>query len=71
MFHFAEICISTHSPYKNLETQIWGMYAISIATLFWPPCLNPSLHTKTTFKKGDFVEFWILMDHENGIHPML
>jgi hypothetical protein len=45
---------------QNLETRAWGMYEVS--TLFWPPCLNPSFHTKSIFEKGDFVEFWILMD---------
>jgi hypothetical protein len=56
---------------QNLETQAWGMYAISITALFWPPCRNPSFHTKSTFKKGDFDGFWILMDWDNGGHPML
>jgi len=47
------------------------MYVISIATLFWSPCLNPFFHTKSTLKKGDFVGFWILMEYwDNGIYPM-
>jgi hypothetical protein len=25
----------------------------------------------STFEKGDFVRFWILMDWDNKIHPML
>jgi hypothetical protein len=59
------------SPCKNLETRTWRMYAVSIATLLWPACLNPSFHTKSTFKKGDYANFWILMDWDNGVHPML
>jgi hypothetical protein len=57
MFHSTIVCISPRSPYKNLETWIWGMYVASIATLFLPPCLNPSFHTKCTFEKGDFAGF--------------
>jgi hypothetical protein len=39
--------------------------------LVWLPCLNPPFHTKSTFKKGDFVRFWISMDWDNGVWPML
>jgi hypothetical protein len=59
MFQLIKVCISFHSPYKNWETQAWGMYVNSIATLFWPSCLNPYFHTKSTFEKGDFAKFWI------------
>ncbi len=71
MFHSTAICISPCWPYKNSKTWAWGMFAVSIATLFWSPCQNPSFHTKSTFKKGDFAGFWISMDWDNGIHPML
>ncbi len=56
---------------QKLRNTSMGMYAVTIATLFWPPSLNPSFHTKSTFEKGDFVEFWILMDWDNGVCPML
>ncbi len=56
---------------QKLRDMSMGMHAISIVTLFWPPCLNPSFHTKSTFKKGDFARFWILMDWDNGVRPML
>jgi hypothetical protein len=71
MFHSTVICISLHSPCKTSKTQAWGMYVVSITTLFWLPCLNPSFHTKFTFEKGDFVWFWISMDWDNGVCPML
>ncbi len=71
MFHLTAVCISPHSPCKNLETRAWGMYAISIATMFWPPCLNPYFQTRSTFEKGDFAKFWISMDWDNEVHPML
>ncbi len=48
---------------KIRDTSMGGVNVVSIATLFWPPCLNPYFHTKsTTFKKCDFAKFWILMD---------
>ncbi len=56
---------SLHIPLftlQRLKTRTWGMYAISIATLFWSPCLNPFFHTKSALKKGDFAWFgsrWI------------
>jgi hypothetical protein len=62
------VCISFHSPCEKLETQAWGMYAVSIATLFWPPCLNSSFHTKSTFEKCYFAGFWISMDWNNGVN---
>jgi len=69
--HSTTICISPCSRCKSSETRTWGMYAVSIATLFWSPCLNPSFDTNSTFNKGDFAEFWISLDWDNGIHPML
>jgi hypothetical protein len=48
-----------------------GDVCISIITLFWPPCLNPSFHTRSTLEKGEFVRFSISMDWDNGVHPML
>jgi hypothetical protein len=32
--------------------------------------LKPSIHTKSTFEKGEFAKFWISMDWDNGIRPM-
>jgi hypothetical protein len=71
MSHSTVVCISPHSPYKNLETWAWGMYVVSIATLFWSPCLNSSFHTNSTFDKGDFAGFCLSMDWDNRVHPML
>ncbi len=70
MFHSIVVCISPCSTYKDSETQAWGMYVVSIATLFWPPWLN-HFHNKSTFEKGDFAKFWILIDWDNGVCPML
>ncbi len=53
---------------QKLRNTSMGMYVVSIATLFWPPCLNPSFHTKSTFKKCDFVGFCISMDWNNGVN---
>ncbi len=39
-----------------------GMYAISIATLFWLPCLNPIFHTSPHWRKMTWLGFgleWI------------
>jgi hypothetical protein len=52
---------------QKLKDMSMGMYAISIITLFWPPCLNPSFHTKSTLEKGDFARFSISMDWDNGV----
>ncbi len=57
--HNLHIPLFTLQKFRNTSI---GMYVVSIATLFWPPCLNPSFHTKSTFEKGDFVKFWISMD---------
>jgi hypothetical protein len=64
---------SLHIPsftLQKLKDTSMGDYAVSIATLFWPPCFNPSFHTKSTFENGDFVKFWTSMDWDNGIQPM-
>jgi hypothetical protein len=45
------------------------MYVVSIATLFLLSYLNPSFHTKSTFEKGDFAKFWILMDGTMEFDP--
>jgi len=37
---------------QKLRNTSRGIYVVSIAPLFWPPCLNPSFHTKSTFEKG-------------------
>ncbi len=66
-------CFSLGLTFESLKElgarQTWGMYAVSIVTLFCLPC--GFFHTKSTFEKGDFVEFWISMDWDNWIRPML
>ncbi len=57
-FHSIGVFISHCSPSKNFNTLAWGIYAISITTLLWPPCLNPFFHTKSILEKCDLSKFW-------------
>ncbi len=56
LFHLTRVCISPHSPCRNSKTQAWGMYAVSIATLFWPPTKThlstPSPHLRKVTLPG-------------------
>jgi len=65
--HNSHIPSFTLQKFKDMSM---GDVCSLIATLFWPPCLNPSFHTKSTFEKGDFARFWISMDWDNGVWPM-
>lgn len=49
-------CPFAHLP-KTLTHKHMGY--MSMATLFWSPCLNPFFHTKSTWEKCDLARFWI------------
>jgi len=47
---------------QKLQYSCMRMYAISIATLFWLPCLNPFFHTSPHWRKMTLLGFgleWI------------
>jgi hypothetical protein len=68
LFHSNGVYISLHSPSKTYDILPWGIYATSIATLFWPPCLNTFFHSKLRLEKGDCAELWTWMDWNIGAH---
>jgi hypothetical protein len=40
--------------FQKFKDTRWGMYAVSIVTLFWPQCLNSFFHAKSRFEKNEF-----------------
>jgi hypothetical protein len=71
MFHSTGVSASPHSPSKNSGTSACGMQTISMDALFAPPCLTLGVHAKSMFEIWDFVKFWICIDYDLGIQPML
>ncbi len=71
MFHSIGVFIFPHSPSKNSKTQAYGMYAISIETLFWPPCHMHMIHTKSVFENWNLARFWTSISEDFGVLPML
>jgi len=49
-------CPFAHLP-KALTHKHRGY--MSMATLFWSPCLNPLFYTKSTWEKCELARFWI------------
>ncbi len=46
---------------------VWGLHC-HLVLAFVPKAIFPH---QDNIQKGDFAEFWILMDYKNGIHPIL
>jgi hypothetical protein len=51
---------------KNMG-DVWGLHC-HLVLAFVPKAIFPH---QDNIQKGDFAEFWILMDYKNGIHPIL